>query len=134
MQMKKALVSMLIAAATVGAAVTPVTSAAAADFQFNYGPQPVQYERGPAPHRGYVWVPGHREWRGNGHMWVNGHWIREHQGYAYQPNRWIERGRWDHARGRDSDRDGIPDRVDRDRDGDGVPNRFDRQPDNPYRR
>ena len=32
-------------------------------------------------------------------------------------------------RGRDQDRDGIPDRVDRDRDGDGVPNRADRDRD-----
>lgn len=32
-------------------------------------------------------------------------------------------------RGRDSDRDGIPDRVDRDRDGDGVRNRADRDRD-----
>ena len=49
-------------------------------------------------------------------------------------------------RGRDLDRDGIPDRYDRDldndgrpnhrdwdRDGDGVPNRYDRRPDNRYR-
>lgn len=32
---------------------------------------------------------------------------------------------------RDSDRDGVPDRVDRDRDGDRVPNRYDQRPDNP---
>lgn len=32
---------------------------------------------------------------------------------------------------RDSDRDGIPDRVDRDRDGDGVRNRSDRRPNDP---
>jgi hypothetical protein len=36
-------------------------------------------------------------------------------------------------RGRDRDRDGIPNRYDRDRDNDGVPNRFDRRPNNPYR-
>jgi hypothetical protein len=36
-------------------------------------------------------------------------------------------------RGRDRDRDGIPNRDDRDRDGDGVPNRRDREPDNPRR-
>lgn len=34
---------------------------------------------------------------------------------------------------RDSDRDGIPNRLDRDRDGDGVPNRLDRRPSNPRR-
>lgn len=36
-------------------------------------------------------------------------------------------------RGRDRDRDGIPNRYDRDRDGDGVPNYHDRRPNN-YRR
>jgi hypothetical protein len=36
-------------------------------------------------------------------------------------------------RGRDRDRDGIPNRYDRDRDGDGVPNRWDRRPNNGYR-
>jgi hypothetical protein len=34
-------------------------------------------------------------------------------------------------RGRDQDRDGTRDRVDRDRDGDGVPNRADRWPNDP---
>ncbi len=34
----------------------------------------------------------------------------------------------DRAARRDSDRDGIPDRIDRDRDGDGIPNRVDTRP------
>ena len=41
--------------------------------------------------------------------------------------------RGDRGRGRDSDRDGVPNRADRDRDGDGTRNRNDRRPDNPYR-
>lgn len=36
-------------------------------------------------------------------------------------------------RGRDRDRDGIPDRVDPDRDNDGVPNHRDARPNNPRR-
>lgn len=142
MFMKKALVSMLIAAGTIGAVATPLTSVAQVDIQLNFGPPPVRYEAVPVPRRGYVWVPGYWDWRGRRHVWVSGAWVRERSGYAYQPHRWIERdgrwqferGRWDRARGRDSDRDGIPNRVDRDRDGDGVPNRVDRQPNNPYRR
>jgi hypothetical protein len=35
---------------------------------------------------------------------------------------------------RDRDNDGIPNRMDRDRDGDGVPNRHDARPNNPRRR
>src|SRR5688572_3820898 len=68
--------------------------------------------------------------------------------YTYEQPRWVQydRGYYHgdrHARrGRDRDRDGIPDRYDRDldndgrlndrdrdRDGDGVPNRYDRRPD-----
>jgi hypothetical protein len=43
------------------------------------------------------------------------------------------RSHGDRGRGRDSDRDGVPNRADRDRDGDGTRNRNDRRPDNPYR-
>lgn len=141
MQMKKALVSMLIAAGTIGVLAMPLTSAAQVGVQLNYGPPPVRYEVVPVARHGHVWVLGHWDWRGHRHVWVRGNWVRAREGYAYQPHRWIERdgrwqaehGRWDHARGRDSDRDGIPNRFDRDRDGDGVPNRYDRAPDNPYR-
>lgn len=142
MQMKKALVAMLIAAGTIGAVAVPLTSVAAVGIQLNFGPPPARYEAIPAPRRGYVWVPGYWDWQGRHHVWVSGNWVRQRPGYAYQPHRWterdgrwqLERGRWDRSRGRDSDRDGIPNRVDRDRDGDGVPNRVDRRPDNPYRR
>ncbi len=129
MTMKRVLLSMLIAAGTIGAVATPVTSVAAVDIQLNFGPPPVRYEAVPAPHRGYVWVPGYWDWQGRHHAWVGGHWARERPGYADQPNRWIERdgrwhlerARWEHARGRDRDHDGVPDR-------------FDRQPNNPNRR
>jgi hypothetical protein len=109
------------------------------------------YERMPAPRHGYVWSSGHWEWRGHRHHWVPGVWLAERPGYAYSAPAWSQRGgnwymepaRWS-ERGRDRDRNGIPDRAewrghDRDRDGipdrmerhgrdndrDGVPNRFD---------
>ena len=44
---------------------------------------------------------------------------------ASKPYRTVPRG--------DSDRDGVPNRVDSDRDGDGVPNRLDSQPKDPVR-
>ena len=66
-------------------------------------------------------------------------------GYVVQPSYGYGYG-YSHRRGRDTDRDGIPNRYDRDldndgrpnhrdwdRDGDGVPNRHDRRPNNPYR-
>lgn len=129
MTMKRVLQSLLIAAGTIGAMATPVTSLAGVDIQLIFGPSPVHYEPVLAPYRGYAWVPGYWNWHGGHRVWLDGHWAREHPGHAIQHNRWIERGgRWPlergrsgHARGRDADRDGIPDR-------------FDRQPNNPYRR
>lgn len=118
-------------------------------------PPPPRHERMPRARHGYVWSPGHWDWRGQRYAWVRGSWLEERRGYAYsQPNwvqhdgRWyMEQGRWARHGGRgDSDRDGIPNRYDRDRDndgipnrrdhdrdGDGVPNRHDRHPDNPRR-
>lgn len=92
-------------------------------------PAPV-YEAVPAPRRGYVWAPGHWEWRGHRHAWVAGYWIAERPGYVYNAPVWrrgergwyMEPARWDR---RDQRR--------WDRDGDGVPNRYDRAPDNPRR-
>lgn len=157
---KKLMVSVLFAAGTLGAVVTPLPSIAAVDIQLNFGPPPpLRVEPVPVPRPGYVWAPGYWDWRGNRHVWVDGYWIRERPGYYYQPHQWVqrggswylERGRWDYGRGpyagrgRDSDRDGIPDRRDphpyaydgprgRDSDRDGVPDRRDAAPYNPYRR
>ena len=77
MQMKKALASMLIAAGTISALATPLTSVAQVGVQLNYGPPPVRYEAVPAPRLGYVWVPGYWEWRGRRQVWVSGGWILE---------------------------------------------------------
>jgi hypothetical protein len=119
-------------------------------------PPAPRYERVPAYRPGYIWEPGHWEWRGNRHEWIGGVWLVDRPGYVYNRPSWYERdgrwymeqGRWTprgqdrdrdgipdryerHAqqRGHDRDRDGVPDRYDRDRDGDGVPNRADRRPD-----
>lgn len=88
-------------------------------------------------------VPNYRDSRPN-NPWVGAIGYRD--GYYDRNNRWHawrnERERnWyrvtyrNSYRGmrRDSDRDGIPNRVDRDRDGDGVPNQYDRRPNNPNR-
>lgn len=105
-------------------------------------PPPPRYERMPRPRDGYVWSPGHWEWRGNRHEWISGIWIEDRPGYVYAQPAWYQRdGRWIMepsrwaSRGRDHDRDGIadrvarhdhiPDRYDHDRDNDGVPNRRD---------
>jgi hypothetical protein len=132
--MKRTLLITLFAG-SLGAISVP----AAAAVYVTVAPPAPRYEVVPSPRRGYVWVPGYWDWRGNRHVWVSGHWVRERRGYHYESARWVERdGRWYMERGRwnrgDRDRDGIANYQDRDRDGDGVRNRDDRYPDNPYRR
>ena len=107
---------------------------AAAHAQFNaivaVAPPAPQYEVVPAPRAGYVWAPGHYEWRGNQHVWVQGQWLAARNGYDYREPRWVQRGNgqwvlvgnsWE-RRGPNGDRDGdgIANRHDRDRNGDGY--------------
>ena len=106
---RKLLISALLAAGTIGAAGTPLTSAADARIELGYNASP-QYGHGyAATHGAYVWVPGYRTWDGYRRVWVPGHWERPRGHHGYGPRRW-------------------------DRDGDGVPNRYDTRPNNPYRR
>ena len=112
--MKKLMLAGLVAAA-LGSFAVPAD--ARTEVILNFAPPPVRYEVVPAARVGHVWVPGHWEWRGHRHIWVAGHWLRERRGYYYTPARWVERdGGWVFYNGawrRDSDRDGVPDRVDR---------------------
>jgi hypothetical protein len=68
---------------------------------------------------------------GPGYRGYDGYNYRDYgtRGYRYR-----NYGNGGYTRGRDEDRDGIPNRVDRDRDGDGIRNRRDRHPDNWRRR
>jgi hypothetical protein len=100
-------------------------------------PPPVQ-EAVPTARPGYVWAPGHHEWRDGQYVWVRGHWLAERSGYAYREPRWVQRGNgewylvgnnWERrGPGGDRDRDGVPNRFDRDKDGDGIPNAYDNRP------
>ena len=99
-------------------------------------PPAPRYERIPRARDGYIWQPGYWDWRANRYQWNSGIWIAERAGYDYARPNWVQRdGRWSmepphwSARGRDRDRDGIPDRMEhgRDRDHDGVPDRFERK-------
>jgi hypothetical protein len=124
--MKKLISFTLTAASLVGAAALAVVPAQAhADtsvtIEYGYGyPPPVRYER--APHRGYVWQPGHWEWRHGRHVWFEGGWVPARPVYAPGPRR-----DWDHAR------PAYTQGPRWDWDGDGVPNRYDSRPNNPYR-
>jgi hypothetical protein len=128
----KPLLGALVAAALVG-------FGAAAQAQYtaivSVAPPAPRHEVVPAARAGWVWAPGHYEWRGDRHVWIEGHWMRERAGYEYREPRWVQRadGSWVlvgntwERRGPygDRDGDGIANRYDRDRDGDGIPNRRD---------
>jgi hypothetical protein len=136
------------------AAYAPLPSMAQTDFRLvvSSAPPAPRYEVVPAARHGYVWAPGHWEWRSNRHEWVGGYWIAERPGYAYAAPAWVrgdggwqyQPARWNPYQ-RDRDRDGIPDRYEsrgygqqygaydrnqwrgHDRDRDGIPDRYERR-------
>lgn len=73
------------------AAYAPLPSMAQARYSvgISVAPPAPRYEAVPAPRRGYIWSPGHWEWRGQRHEWVQGYWIAERPGYAYAPAAWV---------------------------------------------
>jgi hypothetical protein len=118
--LKKILIASLIATSF---AAVPLTSFAQRTIVIREAPPPPREEAQPQLRRGYVWVPGHWEWRHGKHVWVAGHQVRARRGHHWEADRWVERnGRWELRRGR---------WVRGDRDGDGVPNRLDSRPNNP---
>ena len=118
---KKVLIAAVIASSFATVAV-PVN---AAIIIVREAPPAPRAERVPQARRGYVWAPGHWQWKQGKHAWVRGTWVRERRGYTYNAPRWEERdGRWQMQQGNWSRRD---------RDGDGVRNRDDARPDNPNR-
>jgi len=58
---------------------------------------------GPAPHTGFVWIPGYWNWVDGHHVWIAGRWEAPRPGYRWAPHRWVhehdgwrlEEGRWE---------------------------------------
>lgn len=144
---KKTLLAIVAAGSLVGLA--PLAAQAQPTVIVREAPPPPMHEAMPGERPGFVWAPGHYEWRHGRYAWMRGHWMPERAGYAYREPRWIQRGngewamvggdwvrhddryaqgrrydeeRWEHRRGPHGDRDL-----------DGVPNRYDRAPNDPYR-
>ncbi|MFM2089111.1 MAG: hypothetical protein RLZZ237_3980 [Pseudomonadota bacterium] len=68
-------------------------------------PPPPRFERAPHPRYGYVWAPGHWEWRARSYAWSPGAWIAERPGYVYAAPVWNQRGgHWRMEEGRWSPR------------------------------
>jgi hypothetical protein len=110
---------------SLGTITVPMMASAQPGIYFNIAPPPPRQEAVPNARRGYVWVPGYWNARGNRHVWQAGHWERSRAGYSYAQPNWIQRdNRWQFERGRWNRGD---------RDGDGVRNNRDRAPNNPNR-
>ena len=121
---------LLIAGLVAGSFGSIAAPAMADTVIIRQAPPPPRSEPIPQARRGYVWAPGHWEYRHGRYVWQRGTWLRERHGYAYNAPNWVERdGRWVMERGGwrrgDRDGDGIRNGRDHDRDGDGVPNRMD---------
>lgn len=109
---------------SLGAFAVPTVAQAQPSITVQVAPPPPRFERTPRPRQGYVWAPGHWEWRANRHVWIPGIWMRARPGYAYRAPHWEQHGgRWEYRQGR----------WDRDRHG-GWPQGDDRRPGNPHRR
>ena len=83
----------LAALAAAGAMMSlPASAQTSINLQIGTPPPPVRYEVMPQPRRGYVWVPGHWEWRGNRHVWKAGYFLAARPGYYYQQPTWVQEG------------------------------------------
>jgi hypothetical protein len=124
---KKILLASLIASSFASVPLTSQAQPRDRAIIIREAPPPPREEAIPRPRRGHVWAPGHWAWRDGRHVWVPGHFLRERRGHRWVADNWVERnGRWVYQAGH-------WERGGRDRDRDGVPNRMDRAPNNPYR-
>jgi len=93
---KTALLAAGVAACALSGMALPTAAHAQGYMAVQYGPPPPpRREFVPRPRHGWVWVPGHYQWRRRGHVWIDGYWVRERPGYVYVAPAWEqEGGRW----------------------------------------
>ena len=92
---KKTLLSAVLAAGSL-IGLVPATANAQYTAIVSTAPPPPIQEAIPGERPGFVWAPGHYEWRGNQYVWMRGHWMPERVGYEYREPRWEQRrnGEW----------------------------------------
>lgn len=101
MKLRKLLLAGLCVTSLVGIAVPVVANAASVGIYLNAAPPENRYEAVPRARRGYLWVPGYWNARGQRHVWQAGHWERSRAGYNYVQPSWTQRdSRWELNRGR----------------------------------
>jgi hypothetical protein len=125
---KKTLIGVAIATGSL-IGLAPTTANAYTTVITVAPPAPLHEVR-PPPRHGYVWVPGHHEWRGHQYVWLQGHWVRDRHGYEYREPRWVQRadGHW-YLVGNNWERRS----PNGDLDHDGIVNRRDHHPNDPSR-
>jgi hypothetical protein len=122
---KKTLLGVIVAAGSL-VSLLPTLANAQYSAVISVAPPAPMHEAVPPPRRGYVWAPGHYEWRNSRYVWIAGHWLQARSGHEYREPRWVQRGNgewylvggnWE-RRGPygDRDRDGIANRYDNDDD------------------
>jgi len=87
---KFSLGALVAAGALVG--VMPMAAHAQYSAVIQVAPPAPLHEVIPAPREGFVWAPGHYEWRGDQYVWIRGHWLTARNGYEYREPRWVQRG------------------------------------------
>jgi len=78
-------------------------SGLAAEISVRIAPPRARVERrGPAPGRGYVWVPGYQRWDGHAYAWEPGRWDMPPRPRArWEAHHWVKRhGEWVFVEGR----------------------------------
>lgn len=68
MKLRKLLIAGMCVA-SLGLTALPMAANAQVSVYFNAAPPPARYEAVPSARRGYIWVPGYWNARGNRHVW-----------------------------------------------------------------
>jgi hypothetical protein len=63
-----------------------------APSQHPTNPPPSPREERVAARAGFVWDPGHYEWKNGAYNWIGGHWERERPKFKFVPGHWENRG------------------------------------------
>jgi hypothetical protein len=83
-----------------GGVILATNPAHAADIVTDVAPPPPHVEHAPAARDGYVWAPGHWEWKGKAYLWVSGTWLVAHPKAHWVPDQWEHEGtQWRYAAG-----------------------------------
>lgn len=100
MKLNRTMATLLTAAGLMGlgtaAQAVPAVVAQSDGIVIQVAPPAPRYEVRPADREGYVWVPGHYDWRDGRYVWLSGQWMADRPGFEWREARWVQRsdGSW----------------------------------------